>query len=340
MLSDRLNRRLEGIAQASKRGYPIRNLYRLMYEKDLWIEAYANIQANRGAITKGVDEDTLDGFSHERVDRIIESPREKTYRPKPVRRTHIPKPNGKRRPLGVPSGTDKLVQEVARIILERIYEPVFSNDSHGFRTGRSCHTALSKIGTHWNGTKWILDVDIEGFFDNIDHGKLLDILRKRIDDERFVGLIVGMLKVGYVEDWKYHGTYSGTPQGGVVSPILANIYLHELDEFVAGLKQAFDAGKLRRWNPEYQHHSHKIHHYRKKIDAIKGDLSRKGEFSELRRAIDRHGEAKRQWTCPGTTATRTLRMIDPQKEVLSARGNATVSARVQARSCPPGPLFG
>ncbi|MBV9455516.1 MAG: group II intron reverse transcriptase/maturase [Rubrobacter sp.] len=294
MLSDRLNRRLEGITDASKKGYSIRNLHRLMYEKDLWIEAYANLQANQGVITKGVDKDTLDGFSNKQVDQIIKVLREKTYRPKPVRRTYIPKSNGKKRPLGIPSGTDKLVQEVARIILERIYEPIFSNDSHGFRPGRSCHTALSKIGTRWNGTKWILDVDIEGCFDNIDHRKLLDILRKKIDDERFVGLIAGMLKAGYVEDWKYHRTYSGTPQGGVVSPILANIYLHELDEFIGGLKKTFNTGKLRRWNPEYQHHRYKIHHCRKEIDTVKDDPTRKGEVSELRRAIDRHGEAMRQ----------------------------------------------
>lgn len=294
MLSDTLNRRLEGIAKASTRGYPIRNLYRLMYEKDLWVAAYANIQANRGTITKGVDKDTLDGFSHQRVDRIVKSLREGTYRPKPVRRTHIPKSNGKRRPLGIPSGTDKLVQEVARMVLERIYEPIFSNSSHGFRTGRSCHTALSKIGTRWNGTKWILDVDIAGYFDNIDHDKLLNILSKRIGDKRFIGLIAEMLKAGYVEDWKYHRTYSGTPQGGVISPILANIYLHELDRFVEGLKQAFDTGKVRRWNPEYQHHRYKIHRYRKKVDAIKDDPTREGEVSKLRRAIDEHSEAMRQ----------------------------------------------
>ena len=292
MLSERLNKRLEGIEDATKKGYLIRNLYKLMVEPDLWMMAYAKIHSNEGAVTPGVDNNTLDGFSHDRVRRIIKSLQEKTYRPKPVRRTYLPKENGKKRPLGIPSGDDKLVQEATRIILERVYEPVLSESTHGFRKGRSCHTALSEIGTRWNGTKWIIDVDIKGFFDNIDHKILLGILKKKIDDKRFIRLIDGMLKAGYVEDWVYNKTYSGTPQGGVISPILANIYLNELDQFIAGLR-TFNSGKARRWNPEYQHHRYKIHKYRKKIDAMKDDASRHKEVETLLREIDRHHEVMR-----------------------------------------------
>ena len=165
MLTEELLKKLDGISDGSVKGYPVRNLYRLMYTPELWMVAYSNLQSNKGAITKGVNEDTLDGFSKARVDGIIQKLREGTYEPNPVRRTYIPKSNGNSRPLGIPSGTDKLVQEVARIILERIYEPVFSDFSHGFRPKRSCHTALSVIQNTWNGTKWICDVDITGFFD-------------------------------------------------------------------------------------------------------------------------------------------------------------------------------
>ncbi|MGZ3627996.1 MAG: reverse transcriptase domain-containing protein [Ktedonobacteraceae bacterium] len=295
MLPAELSKRLTGLEDASEKGYPLRNLYRLMYSEDLWVEAYANIQSNKGALTPGVDSsDTLDGFSKEKVSRIVDGLRGNTYIPKPVRREEIPKGNGKMRPLGIPSGTDKLVQEVTRTILERIYEPIFSDASHGFRRGRSCHTALSGMASCWNGTKWLIDVDIKGCFDNIDHNVLLGLLRKKVDDKRFVHLIEQWLKAGYMHDWKYHGTYSGTPQGGIISPILANIYLHELDTFVNGLKDTYDSGKARRLLPEYQKHQYQILKCRKRIDAIKGDPAKSGEVESLRRRIAEHMELRQQ----------------------------------------------
>ena len=287
MQFDRLNRRLEGISNASLKGYPIRNLYRFMYMPEIWYEAYANIYSNEGAITKGVNENTLDGFSRERIDRIIKALQEGTYRFTPVRRVYIPKRVGnKKRPLGIPTGDDKLVQEVARIILERIYEPIFSGNSYGFRPARSCHTALEQIRQHWTSIKWFIEFDISGFFNNMDHGIMLKLLEKRIDDRRFIKLIEGMLKAGYLEDWIYHLTYSGTPQGGIVSPILSNIYLHELDVFMKQLENEFAKGKRRKENPEYTYLARQKRYIRREIDQT----GKRPELIETLKELDRESK--------------------------------------------------
>jgi RNA-directed DNA polymerase len=194
-------------------------------------------------MTPGVDELTLDGYSHERAGNLRVLLSENRYMPTPVRRVYIPKPNGKQRPLGMPTANDKQVQEVWRMILESIYEAVFKDSSHGFRIQKSCHTALHDIARTWTGTKWFIEFDIEGYFDNIDHNLLMGLLEKKIDDIKFLSVIRKMLKAGYVEDWKFHDTYSGTPQGGISSPILANIYLHELDCYVETLISDLTRGK-------------------------------------------------------------------------------------------------
>ncbi len=183
---------------------------------DLWEQAYGNIYANKGAMTPGVDGLTMDGYSHERAENLRELLRENRYVPTPVRRVYVPKPNGKQRPLGMPTASDKQVQEVWRMVLEAIYEPVFQDSSHGFRPKKSCHTALKDIG-YWTGTKWFIEFDIEGYFDNIDHKILMGLLEKKIDDTKFLNVIRKMAKAGYVEEWKYHNTYSGTPQGGILT---------------------------------------------------------------------------------------------------------------------------
>ncbi|MBV8337609.1 MAG: hypothetical protein JO358_19665 [Alphaproteobacteria bacterium] len=269
MLPESIRRRLDSIRNLSRQGKRINGLFRLMLSPFLWEQAYAEIAPNRGALTKGVTDNTLDGFSLERVQSLISRISAGTYRFTPVRRVYIPKPDGKKlRPLGVPTSDDKLVQGVAKLLLEAIYEPVFSHHSHGFRRNRSCHTALSVIQDIWNGVKWFADVDVVGFFDNIDHGILLDLLRKRIDDERFIRLIARMLKAGYLEDWTFHATFSGSPQGGIASPILANVYLHELDEFLAGMKARFDRGKHRSVHLPYQHLSDTICKRRHLIDHL------------------------------------------------------------------------
>ncbi len=178
MLSERTIRVLDGVFKATqKKGVRVKHLFRTMTcYPDLWMRAYGNIYANKGALTKGVDDSTLDGISKERIAKIIELIKVGDYQPKPARRVYIPKKNGKKRPLGIPTADDKLVQEVIRILLETVYETVFSKSSHGFRPARSCHTALSEIDRQWKGTKWIVDMDITGFYDNINHEKMIGIL--------------------------------------------------------------------------------------------------------------------------------------------------------------------
>lgn len=244
---------MNSIAKVSMSGRRVNGLFRLATNPEvLWKQAYANIYSNKGAITKGVDRNTLDGFSEERVNHLIGLLARREYCPKPVRRTYIPKKNGKLRPLGIPTGDDKLVQEVVRILLEQIYEPIFSENFHGFRPGKSCHSALRQVKNVWNGTKWIIEFDIKGFFDNINHNKMIEFLEKKIDDKRIIHIIRQMLKAGYAQDWKYNATWSGTPQGGVISPILANIYLHELDTFMEDMICQFNKGERRKDNPDYK----------------------------------------------------------------------------------------
>ncbi len=200
---------------SNQKDYKYERLYRLLYNEEMYLIAYQNIYSNDGSMTKGTNNQTVDGMSIERIQKIILSLKDESYQPKPARRTYIPKKNGKMRPLGIPSFEDKLLQEVIRIILEAIYEGYFEHTSHGFRPNRSCHTALDRIQKTFTGTKWFIEGDIKGFFDNINHNTLIGILRERINDERFLRLIRKFLNAGYIENWTFHNTYSGTPQGGV-----------------------------------------------------------------------------------------------------------------------------
>ena len=259
-------------------------LFRYTLRPDIYYVAYQNLYANNGAATKGVNEDTADGFSEDYVTRIIESLKNGTYTPNPVRRTYIRKANGKRRPLGSPTFTDKLVQDVIRMILQAVYEPIFSDYSHGFRPGRSCHTALSQLKHEFIGAKWFVEGDIKGCFDNIDHSVLLEVIGRKIKDVRFLNLIRVFLKAGYMEDWKYYGTYSGCPQGGIISPILANIYLNELDKFVETLKKSFDVKTPYTLTPEYKAIQNKRAKTREKIKRRKEGVERNqliAEYEEL-----------------------------------------------------------
>lgn len=280
---------LERIAESSK-SHPdgvFTRLYRYLLREDIYYTAYKNLYANAGAATKGTDNDTADGFGDKYVSDVIESLRSLEYRPKPVRRTYIPKHNGKLRPLGIPSFQDKLVQDAIRQILEAIYEPIFSDNSHGFRPGRSCHTAFDRIKYGFNGTKWFIEGDIKGCFDNIDHKVLLNILSEKIKDSKLVNLIGAFLKAGYMEEWKYFQTYSGTPQGGILSPILANIYLHELDKKVDEIKRRFDSNEPKRFTAEYTQ-------TKREINALHMRLKRHPESPDCEEWKARKADLKKQ----------------------------------------------
>jgi len=230
--------------------YKFERLYRILFNEEMYYVAYQNINAKPGNMTKGTDSQTIDEMSLARIEKLIDAIRNESYGPRPSRRTYIPKKNGKKRPLGIPTFDDKLVQEVIRMILEAIYEGSFEHSSHGFRPQRSCHTALMQITKSFNGAKWFIEGDIKGFFDNINHDVLIGILQERISDERFIRLIRKFLNAGYIEDWVYHKTYSGTPQGGIVSPLLANIYLDRLDKYIKEYIKQFDLGEGRTPNRE------------------------------------------------------------------------------------------
>ena len=239
-------------SKACNSNYQYQRLYRNLYNPEFYLTTYQKIQAKQGSMTAGTDGKTADGMGMKRINALIAKLRDFSYQPSPARRTYIPKANGKKRPLGIPSFDDKLVQEVVRMILESIYEPTFLNTSHGFRPKRSCHTALQYVQKNFTGVKWFVEGDIKGCFDHVDHHVLVNILRRRIQDEHFIGLIWKFLKAGYMEEWVYHNTYSGTPQGSIISPILANIYLNELDVFMAQYAQTFRQGDKRRINPAYK----------------------------------------------------------------------------------------
>lgn len=236
-----------------RRGLPLEGVYRQLFRRDLYLRAYGRIYRNAGAMTPGVTDETVDAMSLTKIDRIIDVLRREAYRWSPARRTYVPKKNGKRRPLGLPTWSDKLVQEALRLLLEAYYEPQFSDFSHGFRQGRGCHTALQEVTRRWRGVKWFIEGDIKGCYDNIDHQVLLSMLAEDIHDKRFIRLISNMLKAGYLETWRYHATLSGTPQGSIASPILANVYLNRLDRFVEKtLLPTFNRGDQRRTNPAYK----------------------------------------------------------------------------------------
>jgi group II intron reverse transcriptase/maturase len=248
--------------------YQYKRLYRNMYNSEFYLLAYNNIYAKPGNMTMGSDSRTVDGMSLERINEIISTIKTEAYYPAPAKRKYISKKNGKLRPLGIPSIDDKLVQEIIKMILESIWEDVFLNCSHGFRPERSCHTALISIQSTFTGAKWFVEGDIKGCFDNIDHHILVNILRKRIKDEKFISLIWKFLKAGFLDNWEYHRTISGTPQGSLISPILANIYLHELDKYMMMYKNCFDRGRTRKRNPEHRKLESQKYQLKSKVSPI------------------------------------------------------------------------
>lgn len=279
---EKSERVLKALCEHSKdSNYRFERLYRILFNEEMFEVAYQRIYAKQGNLTSGTDGKTIDQMSLQRIKRIIDTLKDETYQPQPARRVYIPKKNGKMRPLGIPSFEDKLVQEVVRLILEAIYEGYFEWNSHGFRPSRSCQTALGQIQKSFAGVKWFIEGDIKGFFDNIDHNVLIGILRERISDERFLRLIRKFLKAGYMEQWKCFKTYSGTPQGGIVSPILANIYLDKFDKYIKKYAEMFHKGERRCVNPEYWHLNNKKNWLKHKLQKMNDAETKVGYLREI-----------------------------------------------------------
>ena len=258
---------LDILRERGRRGLPLDELYRQLFNPQLYLLAYGRIYSNTGAMAPGPDAETADGMTLGKIERIIDALRRERYRFKPVRRHYIPKKDGKRRALGLPSWSDKLLGEVIRLLLEAYYEPQFSDRSHGYRPDRGCHTALREVAVTWSGTTWFIEGDISRCFDELDHSVALQTLGEKIRDNRFLRLVGQMLRAGYLEDWVWNATLSGAPQGGVVSPILSNIYLDRLDKFVETvLLSEYTRGVRRSLNPAHKRATNGIWRARKRGD--------------------------------------------------------------------------
>jgi len=287
--SSEILERIEKCSNSHKDGIFTR-LYRYLLREDMYHAAYQKLYANNGAMTKGIDDDTADGFSDFYVMSLIEELRNGTYTAKPVRREYIKKQNGKMRPLGIPSFRDKLLQEVVRMILEAIYEPTFDSHSYGFRPNKSCHNALKQIKADFTGVKWFIEGDIKGCFDNINHEKLIEILGRKIKDSRFLNIIRQFLKAGYIENWIYNDTHSGCPQGGIASPILANIYLNELDKKFREIEKCFKKPYSYPISQEYREVDNAMKRLTGRIDRTSDENERAemiAEYKTLKKVLHR-----------------------------------------------------
>ena len=190
-----------------------------------WLmQAWEEIRSNKGSMTAGTDNTVATDIDPERIQRLSDRLKTGHYRPQPVRRVYIAKSNGTRRPLGMPPLEDRIVQQAVRMVLEPIFEGDFSACSHGFRRNRSTQTALRDVVRMFPRVTWTIEGDIVGCVDNIPHGRLMKAIQRRGADGKVLQLIRAFLAAGYLENWQYHTTYSGTPQGGVVSPLLCNIF--------------------------------------------------------------------------------------------------------------------
>lgn len=282
---------LNSLSEHSKNSsYKFERLYKILFNEEMFYVAYQRIYAKEGNMTKGSDGQTIDNMSLKRIEKLIGALKNETYQPQPSRRVYIPKKNGKKRPLGVPTFNDKLIQEVVRMVLEAMYEGSFEYTSHGFRPNRSCHTALAHVQKEFSGAKWFIEGDIKGFFDNINHDVLINILKERVADERFIRLIRKFLKAGYIEEWQFHNTYSGTPQGGIISPILANIYLDKLDKYMKEYITEFDKGKKRKSGKESIDFKNAMKRTVRKLKSVKDENQKAKLVLELK-AIEQ-GRAK------------------------------------------------
>jgi group II intron reverse transcriptase/maturase len=308
------------LRERGRRGLPCDELYRQLFNPHLYLLAYGRLYSNHGAMTPGIDGETPDGMSLAKIERIIDALRCERYRFRPVKRVYIPKKNGKRRPLGLPTWSDKIVAEVVRLLLEACYEPTFSDRSHGFRPGRGCHTALAEAQAGWTGTTWFIESDIARCFDELDHSVMLETLGERIRDNRFIRLLRNMLQCGYLEDWKWNATFSGAPQGGPASPILSNIYLDRLDKYVeTQLVPQHTRGERRRKNPAYKEVENEIMRARRR-----GDRAAARELRKRLRSLPSKD------TCdPGYRRLRYIRYADDQ--LLGFTGPKAEAEQIKAK---------
>lgn len=244
-----------------------RNLIGLLSKPALLETAYNNIKSKPGNMTPGITPETLDGLNWEWILETSQLLKSGNFDFTPSRRIQIPKASGGKRPLSIGSPRDKIVQEAMRMILEAIYEPHFSEYSHGFRPARSCHSALKTFYTKFQGAQWLIEGDISKCFDTIDHAKLMNLIEQRIKDRRFTHYINKALKAGYFEFKVYQHNIVGTPQGSIISPILANIFLDQIDVFVENLRIEFDKGLKPRRNPIARYFEGRIARAK-----IKGDM--------------------------------------------------------------------
>jgi group II intron reverse transcriptase/maturase len=311
---------LNVLRERGRKGLPCEQLYRQLFNRDLYFLAYGNIYSNKGSMTPGASEETADGMSEEKIEQIIGLMRQEKYRFSPARRVYIPKKNGKLRPLGMPTWSDKLVGEVVRLLLEAFYEPQFSDSSHGFRKFRGCHTALREINNTWTGIAWFVEGDISDCFGSLGHEILLGILAEKIRDNRILRLIRHMLKAGYLEDWTYRDTLSGVPQGGTVSPILSSIYLDKLDTFVEQeLIPQYTRGAVRAANPAYR-----------QVDALLRRARRRGDRAGARRlALEMRTLPSTDPMDPGYRRLKYIRYADDH--ILGFTGPKAEAEEIKAR---------
>jgi group II intron reverse transcriptase/maturase len=303
-----------------RRGLPLERLYRQLFNPQLYLLAHGRVCANHGAMTPGADGETADGTSLAGIGRIIDALRHERYRFQPVKRVYIPKKNGKKRPLGLPSWSDKIAGEVIRLLLEAYYEPRFSDRSHGFRPRRGCHTALTDVTKTWTGTTWFIESDISDCFGSLDHQIMLSALAENIDDNRFLRLIKQMLQAGYLEDWEWNATLSGAPQGGVVSPVLSNIYLDRMDTFAETvLIPEYTRGQDRTRNPAYRRTESAVRRARRR-----GDRAAVRELRQQLRSMP-HGDPRD----PGYRRLRYTRYADDA--LLGFTGPKAEAEEIKAR---------
>jgi group II intron reverse transcriptase/maturase len=294
---------LSVLRERGRRGLPLDEIYRQLFNPALYLLAYGRIYSNKGAMTPGATPETADGMSMGKIGRIIEAMRYERYRFSPARRIYIPKKNGKMRPLGLPTWSDKLVGEVIRLLLEAYYEPTFSDRSHGFRPKKGCHTALREVASGWKGTTWFIEADVVDCFGSLDHEVMLSTIGQNIHDGRFLALLRHMLTAGYLEDWVWNATLSGAPQGGVVSPVLSNIYLNRLDQFVdTVLIPDYTRGEIRAPNLAYVRVKNRLRAAHKRGDRV-----------ETRRLRQQSRDmSSKDPTDPGFRRLRYIRYADDQ----------------------------